>query len=79
MKPLTRIVDFVLAQSETQPLAVRISLYRDLAAIAATAKQARDLTALADELAAVEAKHQQLVLDFQRRNLSAHPFGKDGN
>ena len=76
MKPLSRIVDFVLAQSESQPLAVRIGLYRDLAAIAGTARQANNLLALADELEAVEAKHQQLVLDFKRRSDSASPVGR---
>jgi hypothetical protein len=69
MKPLTRIVDFVLEQAASQSAARRIGLYRDLADIAGTTHEAKQLTALANELEAVEAHHQQLVLDFKRRSI----------
>lgn len=68
MKSLSRIVDFAFEQAAAQPAVRRIQLYRDLAAIASTAHESRALLALADELQAIEQRHEQLRLDFKRRS-----------
>lgn len=65
----TRLTAFVLDQLAAQPLRRRIELCRDLASLAPTPAEAKRFAALADDLAAIEARHRQLVLDFQlRRN-----------
>jgi hypothetical protein len=61
-----RLLDHVLATAEALPLADRAQLYRDVAELIATERQAVALVALAAECDALEAKHEQLTLDFQR-------------
>ncbi len=67
MKPLATITEFVLAKLDGEPIKRRIEIKRALAAVMPTAKQAKELDAMADELEQIEARHRQLVLDFQRR------------
>lgn len=64
MKPLGIIVDFVLAQAQAQPVAKRAELYRALSAISGTSEQGAELARMAEELAAIERRHQQLHLNF---------------
>lgn len=63
----SRLSEFVLDQLETQPVSKRIALYHDLAQVAANPKEAARFVQIADELAAIERSHAQLVLDFKRR------------
>jgi hypothetical protein len=62
------LTDYVLEHCVQEPLTLRLSLYRALAAdLPANAPEFAQLTAMADELEGIEARHQQLVLDFKRR------------
>ena len=58
-----------MEQAPAQPLARRAQLYRDLSAISGDRSQAQQLVGLADGCEAIERKHQQLQLDFQRASL----------
>ncbi len=62
--PATRIAEYVLQNLAHEPIAKRIALKRDLAAIAPTNKSRRDLLALAKDLEAIERRHKQLLIDF---------------
>lgn len=65
----TLLTSFVLEHSINAPLTLRMQLYRALAAeLPESAIEFAHLTALADELEAIEARHDQLLLNFRRRN-----------
>lgn len=66
-KPATVIRDYVLGAIEREPIHTRIELLRALAAVTATGPESRSLCEMADALAAVQSRHEQLVLDFKRR------------
>jgi len=57
-----RVMAFALDHLKDEPVARRISLYRDLAEILASEKQAAKLRDLADELEDIERKAGQLRL-----------------
>lgn len=62
------LVEFVLEKSVEAPLGRRALLYRALAAeLPGTAPQFKRLTRLADELEAIEERHEQLLLNFRER------------
>ncbi|MBI3885903.1 MAG: hypothetical protein HY302_09280 [Opitutae bacterium] len=65
--PFDRISAFILEHSAELPLSKRAGLYRDMADLTTDEARADTLTALADDLAAIEQRHDQLVLDFKRR------------
>lgn len=60
------ITDYVLEHSAKEPLSLRMSLYRAIAAdLPADAPEFHQLTDMADELEAIERRHQQLLLNFK--------------
>jgi hypothetical protein len=62
------LTQFVLEQSINEPLQLRMLLYRALAAeLPGRSPEFRQFTSLADELEAIEARHQQLLLDLRAR------------
>lgn len=69
MSPARKLlIDYVLEKCVHEPLPVRLQLYRALAAdLPEDSAEFAQLTGMADELEAVEQKHQQLALDFKRR------------
>ena len=69
MSPARKLlIDYVLEQCVRETLPVRLQLYRALAAdLPEDSEEFRQLTGMADELEAIEEKHQQLALDFKRR------------
>ncbi len=63
------LTQFVLEHTTDSPLPLRMQLYRALAAeLPEEAEEFQRLTKLADELEDIESRHQQLVMDFRRRN-----------
>lgn len=63
------LASFVLEHSRNETLPKRMGLYRALAAeLPETSPVFQQLTQLADELESIESRHNQLLLDFQRRN-----------
>lgn len=67
MNDLSVISAFVMDKLDGEPIARRIQLKRALAEIVPTPKQRAALLKMADDLEAIERRHRQLVLDFQRR------------
>lgn len=65
--PGTRVIEYVLSKLDAEPVAKRAELYRALAAIAPTTTDRRRFDMLAADCEAVDAAHEQLVLDFKRR------------
>lgn len=61
------LTEFVLEQIAQQPVARRIALYRAFAATVSDKALAANCRSIANLLADVERNHQQLVLDFKRR------------
>ncbi len=60
------LVEFVLERSVEEPLSKRGALYRALAAeLPGCSEEFKALMAMADELEAIEARHQQLLLDLR--------------
>jgi hypothetical protein len=64
-KPVGLLYDFVLEKAADEPLRRRLVLYRALAEVMPSPKECRELSRLADELEAIEARHQQLLLDLR--------------
>lgn len=61
------LTEFVLEKAAAEALPLRMQLYRALAAeLPETTPEFQQLTALADDIEAIEEKHLQLVLDFKR-------------
>lgn len=68
MSPARQLLtEFVLARSIGEPVEVRVRLYRALAAdFPETADEFKILTTFADELEAIDEKHEQLLLNLRR-------------
>lgn len=67
-RPVQILNEFVLERVAEVPLHRRITILRALAALLpAKSTKSRALLAMADELQAIEERHQQLLLDFKRR------------
>lgn len=63
------LVEFVLAHADAEPVAVRVKLYRGLAAeLPGTCSEYAALTQAADELEAAEARTEQLLLNLRGGN-----------
>jgi hypothetical protein len=60
-----RLTGWILEKASEEPLQKRVSLYRDAAATIASSRVSARLSRLADELEAIEARHQQLLLDLR--------------
>ena len=67
MNAAARVIEFALQHAPEVALHRRTQLYRDLAELTPDESRARDLNTLANELEAIEARHEQLVMDFKRR------------
>jgi len=52
---------------EGETIARRILLNRALSALTVDIQEQKSLNQMADELEAIQRKHQQLLLDFKRR------------
>ncbi len=65
LKPAAILSEFVLERIEGEPLARRIVLCRALAAVTANKTQRAELVAMADELARIERRHRQLLINFR--------------
>lgn len=65
----TRITGYVLERLPSETAAVRASVLRDLAELAGSAAEARQLNVEAAYWEQGDARHQQLLLDFKRRTL----------
>jgi hypothetical protein len=64
------LAEFILEQASAQPMDRRILLYRALSTELRDCGLQDKCTALADELEAIEARHQQLLLDLRARGSS---------
>jgi hypothetical protein len=71
--PASIVCEFALRHAPAAPLPERSRLYRAIALIAGDEKRAIEMNALAQELDDIEARHQQLLLNFRQRSES------DGN
>lgn len=67
-KPGTVLTEYILARLSEEPIARRIQITRALAALAPTQQEARTFLKMANDLEAIERTHEQLLLNFQRRN-----------
>jgi hypothetical protein len=67
-KPASLLFDFVLEKSADEPLRRRVVIYRALVEVIPSPKECRDLARMADELEAIEVRHQQLLLDLRARS-----------
>lgn len=65
--PVVFLDSYIMRRAADEPLPLRADLYAALAEVTTDQGHAKSLRALAAELHAVEASHQQLVLDFKRR------------
>ena len=66
-KPAAIIAEFVMERLEGETIARRILLNRALSALTVDIQEQKSLNQMADELEAIQRKHQQLLLDFKRR------------
>ena len=67
----TRITGYVLERLPGEIAAVRAARLRDLAELAASPAEARRLKAEAEYWEKGDERHQQLVLDFKRKELGS--------
>lgn len=64
------LVEFVLAHADSEPLPVRVKLYRALASeLPETCSEYKALTQSADALEAAEARTEQLLLNLRGGNV----------
>jgi len=71
LQPKEFLTEFILEQASKQPVEHRILLYRALSVELRDRALQMKCTALADDLEAIEARHQQLLLDFRAPRQSA--------
>lgn len=63
-KPVTVITAYVLEKLDSEPLSRRVHLLRCLAEVSPTERAA--LTSMADELEAIQQRHEQLLLNLKQ-------------
>lgn len=66
--PASTLIGFALEKLDGETPAKRAVIYRAIAALSATPEEAKPFTALAAECDAIQATHEQMLLDFRRRN-----------
>lgn len=65
-KPVHNITTYVLEKLDAETPARRATIYRDLAAIAASHADAKTFLSLAEDCERLDRAHEQLVLNFRR-------------
>lgn len=65
LKPATVLADFVLERIDAEPLGRRVTITRALAAVTVNQAQRAELLAMANELEAIQHRHNQLLLNFR--------------
>ena len=68
--PVRYLDGYVMQKAAEEPLRIRVQLYRAMAEVAPTPDRARQLRDLANGLEEIEARHDQLQLDFRARTKS---------
>lgn len=64
MNSATRLHSFVMEQAEKQPIEQAPQVYRDLAQIVGTAKDARELNALAEDIDSILRRRRQIAANL---------------
>lgn len=66
MNPAAKIYAYVLEKAASEPMLIRADLYRSLSSVIGDENLSRSLLLLAEEIASIELKHRQMLLDLER-------------